>query len=99
MVVVQQPAGPFAAFDLAGRLADFGAGLDQLVFQPLMVSLGGHDRRPGGLRTRTYTTDPANSSNVVNDTRFTYDLLGRPKTVEAFEQNDAAVSPAQTTSS
>ncbi len=32
MVVVQQPAQRFAAFDLAGGLADCGAGLDQSDF-------------------------------------------------------------------
>jgi hypothetical protein len=39
MVVVQQFAEPIAAFKLATRLADFGAGLDEAVVEPLMVSL------------------------------------------------------------
>ncbi|OYV85781.1 MAG: hypothetical protein B7Z73_12895 [Planctomycetia bacterium 21-64-5] len=49
------------------------------------------------LRTRTYTTDPNNPSTVIDDTHYTYDVMGRLSTVQVDESNGIAVSPAQTT--
>jgi len=40
VVVSQQPAKSFATFDFPGDGSDFQAGIDQPVFQPLMISLG-----------------------------------------------------------
>ena len=40
VVVSEQSAEAFAAVDDAGRLADFIAGIDELVHQSLMISLG-----------------------------------------------------------
>jgi len=50
-----------------------------------------------GLKTRTYTTDPANPSTVLNDTLYTYDVLGRLNSVELVEQNGVALATPQTT--
>jgi hypothetical protein len=48
VIVVQQSAEPLAAFDLTGRAAGFGAGFDELVVQPLMISLGVIMKKPLG---------------------------------------------------
>ena len=40
MIVPQQAAESFAAFDFPGDGSDFRAGIDQFVFQTLMVPLG-----------------------------------------------------------
>ena len=50
-----------------------------------------------GQRARTYTTDPNNPTSVIDDTHYTYDVMGRLSSVELVEQNGVAVSPAQTT--
>ncbi|OYV83455.1 MAG: hypothetical protein B7Z73_15955, partial [Planctomycetia bacterium 21-64-5] len=50
-----------------------------------------------GLRTRTYTTDPNNPSTVIDDTHYSYDVMGRLSSVQVVESNGVAVSPAQTT--
>ena len=40
VVVPQQTTEPFVALDLASALADFIVGINDLVVQPLMISLG-----------------------------------------------------------
>jgi hypothetical protein len=39
MVVAKQSTETFAALDAAGRIADLATGVDQLVFQILMISV------------------------------------------------------------
>ena len=40
IIVSQHPAESLAAFDLRGNLPDFVSGIDDLVFEPLVISLG-----------------------------------------------------------
>jgi RHS repeat-associated protein/fibro-slime domain-containing protein len=50
-----------------------------------------------GRQTRTWSSVTTAATDAITDTQYTYDELGRLKTVEVHERNNVAVSPAEVT--